>query len=119
MDKETLDQIKNKLQDEKKKIESQLRTMTKDTSFNKDKIQAKWSEVGDKDEDNAVEVANFQDSISIERDLEVGLERIDKALSRIDEGNYGKCEVCDNDISEDRLIAFPEATKCLKDASKK
>ena len=42
-----------------------------------------------------------------------------KALSRIKIGKYGICEECGEMIDTDRLIAFPEATLCAKDARKR
>ena len=46
-----------------------------------------------------------------ERDL---LYELDQAIKRIDEGNYGKCEVCGCVISKQRLKALPHATSCIK-----
>jgi DnaK suppressor protein len=37
-----------------------------------------------------------------------------KALARIKVGKYGICESCGNMIDTDRLMAYPEATKCIK-----
>ncbi len=114
MDENLTAQLKDKLFTEKKRIISQLKEMTQEDTFNKDKVQVKWKETGNKDEDNAVEVANFQDSISLERNLEENLEKIEKALEKIEKEEYGKCEKCSRDIEEERLMAYPEAMVCLK-----
>ncbi len=37
---------------------------------------------------------------------------IDAALSRIENGTYGKCLSCEKPISAERLAAVPSATKC-------
>ncbi len=113
MESELIQQAKEKLVAEKGKIRKQLEEMTGEQAFNKDKVQAKWNEVGDKEEDNALEVANYQDSISLERNLEITLEKIEKALKRIEEGTYGTCDQCGNQIEDDRLLAYPEAGRCL------
>lgn len=42
--------------------------------------------------------------------------QIRKALSMIKIGKYGICEECGQMIDTDRLIAYPEATLCAKDA---
>lgn len=39
---------------------------------------------------------------------------IDAALSRIDEGTYGKCEACGREIGDERLDAFPMARFCIE-----
>jgi len=40
--------------------------------------------------------------------------QIRKALARIKIGKYGICEVCGEMIDTDRLMAYPEATRCVK-----
>lgn len=42
--------------------------------------------------------------------------QIKKALTRIKLGKYGICEECGQMIDTDRLVAFPEATLCARDA---
>lgn len=42
-----------------------------------------------------------------------------KALTRVKIGKYGICEECGQMIDTDRLIAFPEATLCAKDARRR
>ncbi|MCK6526599.1 RNA polymerase-binding protein DksA [Myxococcota bacterium] len=39
--------------------------------------------------------------------------KIREALQRIEEREYGVCEVCGEDISEKRLIARPVTTHCI------
>ena len=67
---------------------------------------------------------DIYDQASSERDRELGLllgdrERekihsIDEALLRIDEGDYGICEECDEDIPLGRLKAMPFTRHCVK-----
>jgi len=42
------------------------------------------------------------------------LKKIDHALAKIDEGSFGVCETCDEDISLKRLDARPETTLCIR-----
>jgi len=67
---------------------------------------------------------DIYDQASSERDRELGLllgdrERekihsIDEALLRINEGDYGTCEECDEDIPLGRLKAMPFTRHCVK-----
>jgi DnaK suppressor protein len=67
---------------------------------------------------------DIYDQASSERDRELGLllgdrERekihsIDEALLRIDDGEYGVCEECDEDIPLGRLKAMPFTRHCVK-----
>ena len=41
------------------------------------------------------------------------VKRIDIALKKIEEGNYGECEGCGELISEKRLMARPVAVLCI------
>ena len=42
-----------------------------------------------------------------------------KALTRVKIGKYGICEDCGELIDTDRLMIYPEATLCAKDAAKR
>jgi DnaK suppressor protein len=42
------------------------------------------------------------------------LDKINKALAKIDEGNFGVCEECSEEISLKRLEARPETTLCIR-----
>lgn len=110
--------MRRRLEAARDKLKSQLETLTEEKRFDKNKVQVKWKDFGTKEEDSAVEVADYQDNISLERNLEESLEKIDKALKRIEEGKYGRCEKCGKEIEQARLKAYPEATLCLSCKSK-
>ena len=42
------------------------------------------------------------------------LDKINKALAKIEEGNFGVCEECGEEISLKRLEARPETTLCIR-----
>jgi DnaK suppressor protein len=42
------------------------------------------------------------------------LRTIEEALLRIDEGTYGSCEDCEEEISPGRLTAIPFALRCVE-----
>ncbi len=52
------------------------------------------------------------------RRREIQLTRIDAALERIEEGEYGYCPVCDEEINRRRLEVDPANPFCIKCASK-
>jgi DnaK suppressor protein len=43
------------------------------------------------------------------------IDRIDKALAKMEDGTYGLCERCGKPIEKLRLKALPYASLCLKD----
>lgn len=64
------------------------------------------------------EIASLDTNLTLsyqihERERTVLLQ-IDRALSKIAEGNYGKCEDCSIDISPKRLEARPFAIYCIE-----
>jgi len=42
------------------------------------------------------------------------LDKIDKALIKIEDGTFGLCESCEEEISTKRLEARPETTLCIR-----
>jgi DnaK suppressor protein len=42
------------------------------------------------------------------------LDKIDKALVKIEDGTFGMCETCEEEISTKRLEARPETTLCIR-----
>jgi RNA polymerase-binding protein DksA len=42
------------------------------------------------------------------------LEEIDRALDRIDEGTFGRCEACGQRIDKQRLEVLPFARRCIR-----
>jgi RNA polymerase-binding transcription factor DksA len=53
--------------------------------------------------------------LSIIADIDVEISEVDSALRRIDEGGYGRCEVCHRPIGAARLRARPATRFCVKD----
>jgi RNA polymerase-binding transcription factor DksA len=48
--------------------------------------------------------------------LEEPLADVDRALAKLDDGTYGKCEVCGEDIADARLEALPASRYCINHA---
>tara|TARA_B100001964_G_C13956279_1_gene475610 strand:- start:359 stop:724 length:366 start_codon:yes stop_codon:yes gene_type:complete len=74
---------------------------------------AKFPEYGNKDDENAAEVAAFEKNLSLEKTMEISLYNVNKALSKIEKNKYGFCEKCNSLIDKKRLKAFPSATACM------
>ena len=46
------------------------------------------------------------------RDIDRSLEEIASARDRVENGTYGRCEVCSGEIPEERLFAVPYTRQC-------
>ncbi|MEA1929566.1 MAG: TraR/DksA C4-type zinc finger protein [Patescibacteria group bacterium] len=66
----------------------------------------------------ADEIEDMEERQATESALVKRLKNIDLALEKIDQGTYGKCEVSDQDIEEDRLQANPAARTCTQHLDK-
>ncbi|MGZ8593868.1 MAG: TraR/DksA family transcriptional regulator [Actinomycetota bacterium] len=48
------------------------------------------------------------------RHLDAKLRDVERALAKLDEGTYGRCDGCGEQIGEERLEARPWAVRCLR-----
>jgi DnaK suppressor protein len=109
MDKRTLKVIEKKLTDKKNDI---LATIERE----------ELEEISDHESENVigdiVDTANSAyESQLIEKlseNEQKKLHEINEALKRIEEGVYGRCVVCGKQIEDKRLVAIPEAKKCIE-----
>ena len=64
--------------------------------------------------DGTIEAVDRLNQIGIGGALESKLDRVKHALTRIDDGTYGTCEVCGEEIDPRRMRVAPESTVCVK-----
>ncbi|PWB38653.1 MAG: hypothetical protein C3F02_02990 [Parcubacteria group bacterium] len=106
--------IAERKKDLEKRREELLRELNVDAEqVGDNNYDAKFVDFGDKDDENAAEVATFEKNLSLEKTLEVSLFNVNKAIEKIEQGKYGLCERCGQPISLERLEAFPSATSCM------
>lgn len=110
---ETLNELKNTLLEEKKRIQAELERIGKPTTEAGD-YSTNFNEIGKDEDDNATEVEDYTDNLALEANLEKQLKEILAALERIEAGTYGKCENCNDEIPLERLRAYPAARICTK-----
>ena len=68
---------------------------------------------GNKDDENAREVAAYIDRLSLKGTLEKELQDIIESLKRIKAGVYGICKYCKKDIGQARLKIRPTSSSCV------
>ncbi len=91
-----------------------------------ERLEALVEEANRSVNDLTMEKLNLPDAIDLateesSRDFSIRLKdrerkliyKIRKAIERIDDGSYGICEVCGEDIAEKRMIARPVTTHCI------
>jgi RNA polymerase-binding protein DksA len=110
------DDLRTRLLEERDELQTQL------TGIEEDTFAATQSEmtgdVGLDDEMADAGTATFEreKDLSIEQNVRDLLQKIDRALKRMEERTYGICERCGKPIEKARIKALPYAELCIKDA---
>ena len=106
-------EIKKILLQRKDKIKNQLQSFAEKDPRQEDNYNSDFPQFGDKEDENAAEVAAFEGNLSLEETLEQSLEMINRALKKIEDKTFGLCEKCGAPINQERLKIMPTATKCV------
>lgn len=114
MKKKILKEIEEKLLLQKEELISELKGFANENKNAEGDYDAKFPQYGDHEDENASEVADFEGDLYLEKTLEKSLKKVNEALQMIKKETYGKCRVCQKEIPEKRLLAFPTATKCME-----
>lgn len=64
-------------------------------------------------DENAILLENDQVLEALDADGRARLMQLRAALARLDDGTYGRCASCDDEIAPARLEALPEVTICI------
>ena len=103
---------KAKLEHFRKILTSQLDALNKEMQqtvnqiSHEDEVYADWTDVASVETDKTLQL-KIRDR---ERML---MSKIQEALRRIDDGTFGECERCGEEIAEQRLRARPVTTLCI------
>lgn len=115
---EFIQEMKERLQKEKERLERSLSKFAKRTgAADQEDFDTQFPEYGDDEDENAVEIADYTNNLSVESDLEKELRDVNNALKRIEDGTYGIDKYTGDPIGEARLRARPTSTSTV--ASKK
>ena len=108
-----LNTMRERLESDRAELIQRLEKIGRPKSKDASDYETSFPEHGDKPEENATEVSDFQDNLALERDLESTLGKVDLALERIKAGTYGTCIDCGADVSKERLEVLPYARRCM------
>lgn len=106
---------KQKLEEERLKLENELPTVGQENTQNPDDWEATSGDLnrGETDPiDRADNIEELETNTAIVGNLETRLVSVKKALDKIEGGTYGYCEVSNEPIEIDRLDANPAAETC-------
>lgn len=98
---EFLEKIRAMLLEEKVRLEKELPSES-------------FPSYGDKEDENAAEVAEYAANLTLEETLAKSLRDVNQSLKRLDGGEYGICKYCKKPIEEKRLLARPTSSACVE-----
>jgi RNA polymerase-binding transcription factor DksA len=113
--------FKQKLEEEKTHLEKELGTVAQEKDGN-----GTWEAKGTLETDDNVDadpnvtadkIEEFETNQAITESFKADLLEINDALGKIEAGTYGLCEVCNKEIEDDRLGAYPSARTCKEHMS--
>ena len=110
-----LGQLKKKLLDRQRVLVNEVRDKREQAAAegNEDAIGT----VGDAGDESVMRMITDLDIQEAGRDVEE-LNDIEAALRRIEDGSYGDCDECGQEIGFPRLNVQPTATRCITDQEK-
>ncbi|SDJ04155.1 TraR/DksA C4-type zinc finger protein [Alteribacillus bidgolensis] len=110
---------KNKLLKRKEEIQDQLPGGTNETEPSaRPEGTGELSNNSNHPGDEATEMFEREKDIAFNNNSRQQLEDVEEALKAMEEGTYGRCEVCGEVIPIERLEIVPETRRCVKHADK-
>ena len=107
--------IKDHLEDKEKKLKKRMKSLSEEDPYaDPDRINDNAAADTDADEESGHERIT-----ALNREINKGLIRVRKALTRIKLGKFGMCECCGKLIDTDRLAIDPTVGECIKCVNKK
>lgn len=109
-----------RLSDERRRL-LDLRATTETGGIEETSQQDSLSELSSTDQhpaDVGTETLEREQSLSLLEQIDAQLVDVDRALQRVEAGDYGKCEACGAPIDDERLAERPAARFCIKDQAR-
>ena len=110
-----LEEFREALEREKAELQAQLKEL-EESSFSTPQSDISGEVAFDEEyADSGTATFEREKDLSLENNIRDLLDKIDRALARIEHGTYGLCERCGKPIEKARLKALPYANLCIKD----
>jgi RNA polymerase-binding protein DksA len=114
--KKELGDLRVRLEEERMQLDTQLTTIVEDSFAIAQSEVASDVGLDDESTDAGTATSEREKDLSIENNVRDLLQKIDRALKRMDDGTYGVCDICGKNIEKARVKALPYVDLCIKDA---
>ena len=101
-----LSQLKEELLNTKKTLTARLEKIEHNKTRPDGPLSSDW-------EEQAVELENYDVVDALEESELEELNQIDRALERMENGSFGRCQACSGSIEEASLMAIPFTNLCI------
>ncbi len=108
-------ELRKRLEDERARLISELKELQSDASQWGESVRDEDSSYGNHMADEGTDTFEQEKEIALQRNLKSVLNEVESALKRMDEGTYGICIDCGQEIPIERLMARPYAVRCIAD----
>jgi RNA polymerase-binding transcription factor DksA len=105
--------LRDQLQEERERVREQLSRLGHGAAANSDGASLDFDE---NFADSGQVAAEQGETRVLAASLQDQLVDVEHALEKIDDGSYGQCETCGEDIGDARLEAMPASRYCIKHA---
>lgn len=115
---ENLQKLKSQLLDEQKDLLARLDQ--NDHFGNEQSVKEAIGELSNYDNhpaDQGSELFEREKDIALNEHAEEQLQEIMRALDNMENGDYGRCQICHQEISYERLQALPTTSRCIEHAA--
>ena len=110
-----LDEFRGALEKEQGELRAQLAEL-EESSFSTPQSDISGEVAFDEEPaDSGTATFERERDLSLENNIRDLLEKIERALARLENGSFGVCERCGKPIEKARLRALPYANLCIKD----
>jgi RNA polymerase-binding protein DksA len=114
--KKELGDLRIRLEEERTQLDTQLTSIVEDSFAIAQSELASDVGLDDESTDAGTATSEREKDLSIENNVRDLLQKIDRALKRMDDGTYGVCDICGKNIEKARVKALPYVDLCIKDA---
>lgn len=106
--------LRQLLDAEQKRIEGELTTLREvDASLREEGGAPDSGGIGNHLADDGSQTYDLERSFALQENLELLLVEVQRALHKFENGTYGTCDDCGQEIPYERLEALPHASLCV------
>ncbi|MFH0916742.1 MAG: TraR/DksA C4-type zinc finger protein [bacterium] len=104
--------VKQQLLEERKRLEGEIANLDADLSESLED-SSEESPYDQHMAETAGVTLDREIDLTLEENARASISQIDRALAKLENGDYGRCDKCGKPIGDDRLRAAPFATLCI------